>query len=329
MIRLTRVELRRLVSRRLTVIGVAALLLITGVLLFATWNNSKPLSAAEQRNAQVNFEQAQKDWQLNGEQYKKDCEQGWQSQPDPKPKLEEYCRLTPPSLDQFGKPQVKFTEVMPDLLLGSSYLLAFAAFVIGASFVGAEFSSGSISNWLTFEPRRLRVYGSKLVAAATGMLPVAAVALAILLAGTYLIVNAMGSTAGTTGKVWGDLAGTAGRAVVMAAAAGALGGIFALLLRHTAAAVGVAMGYLVLVEGVFGSFLAKAQPWLVKLNFDAWIRHDTTYYVDNCRSVPDGGYSCESIEKTLTFEHGAWYLGIAVVVLIALGAGVFHRRDIT
>jgi ABC-2 type transport system permease protein len=328
MIRLTTVELRRLVSRRLTAIGVAALLLITGVLLIAIWHDAKPLSAAEQRNAQVNFEQAQKDWQRNGAQYKKDCEQNWQSEPDPKPKLEEACQLSAPTLDQFGKPQTKFTEVMPDLLLGSSYLLAFAAFLIGASFVGAEFSSGSISNWLTFEPRRLRVYGSKLIAAATSMLPVAVVVLAILLAGTYLIVDAMGITAGTTGKVWGDLAGTAGRAVVMTAAAGALGGIFALLLRHTAAAVGVAMGYIVLVEGVFGSFLAKVQPWLVKLNFDAFIKHDTTYYVDSCQSSPDGGYTCQSIEKTLSFEHGVWYLGIAVVVLVALGAGVFHRRDV-
>jgi ABC-2 type transport system permease protein len=329
MIRLTGVELRRLVSRRLTVIGVAALLLITGVLLFAVWQDSKPLSAAEQRSAQINFDQAQKDWQANGEQYKKQCEQDYQAQPDPKPKIEEFCQFSPPTLDQYGKPQVKFAEVMPDLLLGSSYLLAFAAFLIGASFVGAEFSSGSISNWLTFEPRRLRVYGSKLVAAATGMLPIAVVTLAVLLAGTYLIVDALGTTAGMTGKVWGDLTGTAGRAVLMAAVAGALGGIAALLLRHTAAAVGVAMGYLVLVEGVFGGFLTKAQPWLVKLNFDAWIKHDTTYYVENCKSVPDGGYSCESIEKTLTFEHGVWYLGIAVVALVVLGAGVFNRRDIS
>ncbi|WP_112244590.1 ABC transporter permease subunit [Kribbella monticola] len=329
MIRLTGVELRRLVSRRLVVIGVAALLLITGIMLVATWQNAKPLSAAEQRNAQVNFEQAQKDWQEHGEEYKKQCLQDYQSQPDPKPKLEDFCQVNPPTLDQFGKPMAKFTELMPDLLLGSSYLLAFGAFLIGASFVGAEFSSGSISNWLTFEPRRLRVYGSKLIAAATGMLPVAVVLLAILLAGVYLIVGALGTTAGTTGKVWGDLSGTAGRAVLMAAAAGALGGVLALLLRHTAAAVGVAMGYLVLVEGVFGGFLTKAQPWLVRLNFDAWIKHDTTYLVDNCRSTADGGYLCTQIEKTLSFEHGAWYLGIVVVVLIALGAGVFQRRDIS
>ena len=33
-----------------------------------------------------------------------------------------------------------------------------------------------------------------------------------------------------------------------------------LLLRHTAAAIGVAMGYIVLVEGVFGGFLTNVSP---------------------------------------------------------------------
>jgi ABC-2 type transport system permease protein len=51
--------------------------------------------------------------------------------------------------------------------------------------------------------------------------------------------------------------------------------------------------------------------------------------VQNCQSTSEGYYNCESIEKTLSFEHGAWYLGIGVVLLIALGAVVFNRRDVT
>ena len=62
-----------------------------------------------------------------------------------------------------------------------------------------------------------------------------------------------GSTAGTTGKVWGDLAETAVRMVLLTAVAGALGVVIGMLFRHTAAALGVAMAYLVLVEAVFGS----------------------------------------------------------------------------
>jgi ABC-2 type transport system permease protein len=327
MIRLTGVELRRLTARRLTVIGVVGLLLITGCLLFATWLNARPMSLADQQSAQKQFEIAHKDWVDNAATNKQVCEADWQKQPEPKPKIEEMCSYPEPKLDDFGKPKTVFAAVMPDLLLGSSYLLVFTAFLIGASFVGAEFSTGAIGNWLTFEPRRLRVYGSKILAAAAGFVPIAAVVLGVLTLGTYLIVAELGDTA-TAGKVWGDLTATGGRAVLMTALGAALGGVTGLLLRHTAAAIGVVMGYLVLIEGVFGSFLSQAQPWLVKLNFDAFVRHGATYYLNRCTTGEDGSYNCQSIEKTLSFEHGAWYLALVATALILLGAAVFHRRDV-
>jgi ABC-2 type transport system permease protein len=328
MIRLTRVEIRRLTARRLTVIGVIGVLAITALLLLATWFEARPLSEEEQRSSQAQFESAHQYWVEHADEDRVRCQEDWQKQPDPKPTLEEMCSYPEPTIDQFGKPRMVFAEAMPELLLGSSYLLVFAAFLIGASFVGAEFSTGAIGNWLTFEPRRLRVYGSKLLAAAIGLVPVAVAVLAILLLGTYLIVAQLGDTSSTTGKVWGDLTAMGGRALLLIAVGASLGGVVGLLLRHTAAAIGVAMGYLVLVEGVFAGFLNKAQPWLVKLNFDAFVRHDTTYYLNECSTGDDGNYMCTSIEKTLSFEHGAWYLGILAVVLVLVGGAVFYRRDV-
>jgi ABC-2 type transport system permease protein len=328
MIRLTKVELRRLTARRLTVIGLAGLFLITILLLVATWFDAQPLSAAEQQQAQQQFEIAHNQWVEHADETRKQCEADYKAQPDPKPKLEEMCAYPEPKLEDFGKPKTVFAEITPRLLQGSSYFLAFAAFLIGASFLGAEFSSGAIGNWLTFEPRRLRVYGSKLLAAATGFVPVAAVVLTVVLFGTFLIVDKLGDTASTTGKVWSDLAAIGGRVVVTTALAAALGSVVGLLLRHTAAAIGVVMAYLVLAEGVFAAFLEKAQPWLVKLNFDAFVRHDTQYYVTECKTGGDGSYACDYVQKTLSFEHGAWYLAILTVVVILLGGWVFNRRDV-
>lgn len=327
MIRLTGVELRRLIARRLTVIGVGGVLIITALLLFAVWQDAQPLSAAEQSQNQAYYEEAKKDWELNGAKYQQECEASYQSQPDPKPPVQEFCPGAP-KLENFGRPEVVFAELMPGQLQGMSYLLVGIAFLIGASFVAAEFSSGAIGNWLTFEPRRLRVYGSKLAGAAIGFVPVAVVILGLMMLGTFLIVDQLGNTATTTGKVWGDLTETAGRIVLMTAVGAALGGVVGALLRHTAAAIGVVMGYLVLVEGVFGGFLAETQPWLVRLNFDAFIGHGATYYVEKCDGS-GGSYTCTSIEKTLSFEHGAWYLSIAAVALALLGALVFRRRDVS
>lgn len=328
MIRLTKVELRRLTARRLTAIGVAGLFLITALLLLATWFDARPLSAAQQQEAQRQYEMAHRDWAQNKTENMKLCEADWQRQPEPKPKLEEMCAYPEPKPEDFGKPKTVFAEITPELLQGTSYFLAFAAFLIGASFLGAEFSSGAIGNWLTFEPRRLRVYGSKLLAAGTGFVPVAAMVLATVLLGTFLIVDRLGDTANATSKVWGDLAAIGGRAVVTTALAAVLGSVVGLLLRHTAAAIGVVMAYLVLAEGVFGSFLQDAQPWLVKLNFDAFVRHDTQYYVEQCNTGADGSYMCDYVQKTLSFEHGAWYLVVLTVVVVLIGGWVFHRRDV-
>jgi ABC-2 type transport system permease protein len=328
MVRLTKVELRRLMARRLTAVGLAGLFLITILLLVATWFDARPLSAVEQQQAQQQYEMAHKDWVEHAQEIRTQCEADWKTQPDPKPKLEEMCVYSEPKPEDFGKPPTVFAQIMPELLQGSSYFLAFAAFLIGASFLGAEFSSGAIGNWLTFEPRRLRVYGSKLLAAATGFVPIAAVVLAVILFGTFLIVDKLGDTASTTGKVWGDLSAIGGRAVLTTALAAALGSVVGLLLRHTAAAIGVVMAYLVLAEGVFAAFLEKAQPWLVKLNFDAFVRHGAQYSVTECKTGSDGSYICDYVQKTLSFEHGAWYLAIFTVVVVLLGGWVFHRRDV-
>jgi ABC-2 type transport system permease protein len=62
--------------------------------------------------------------------------------------------------EAIGRPA--FPEV-PTLSLNlSRYLGALATFMIAGSFIGAEFSSGSISNWLSFVPRRIPVFVSKL-----------------------------------------------------------------------------------------------------------------------------------------------------------------------
>jgi ABC-2 type transport system permease protein len=44
--------------------------------------------------------------------------------------------------------------------------------------------------------------------------------------------------------------------------------------------------------------------------------------------MSDGNYNCNRVEKMLSFEHGVWYLGIFAVVLVAVGALVFNRRDV-
>jgi ABC-2 type transport system permease protein len=239
MTRLVKVELRRFFARRLTLIGTAAAVIVTGLLLFAVWRDSAPLPEAQQRQAQQAYEQARAEWERTGRQQIENCRQTERST---MPDGSSVCDHMEPRPEHFGKPVTVFKETAPDYLLGVSFLAAFVAFLIGAGFMGAEFSSGSIANWLTFVPRRLRVYWSKLLAAAAGPVPIAVGLGALMLAGSWLIVGHHGTTAGTTGDVWTDLVSTAGRGVGLAAVAGVAGVALGGLLRHTAAALGIAMG---------------------------------------------------------------------------------------
>jgi len=101
------------------------------------------------------------------------------------------------------------------------------------------------------------------------------------------------------------------------------------LFRHTAAVLGIAVGYLVLIEGVFRQALQGAQPWLLSLNFQAWLQHGAKYYPLVCKTDGQGNYSCQGVEKLLTFGHSSAYLGILVVLIVGLAALVFRRRDVS
>ena len=61
-------------------------------------------------------------------------------------------------------------DLMHPALLDWSSLDAFIGFIIGADFVAAEISSGSMGNRLTSEPRRMRVSASKLSAVGLGLI---------------------------------------------------------------------------------------------------------------------------------------------------------------
>jgi ABC-2 type transport system permease protein len=329
MTRLTRVELRRLFSRRLTSIAILGALVITGLLLFSSYQEAKPLSGAEMTSQRASFDEQRKQWDANGPQMVKDCltQQAEVQKSDPKADL--ACNRMEPRWESWGKPVAKFSQMMPTALTGGSLLLAFVGFLIGAGFVAAEFSSGSMANWLTFEPRRLRVYGSKLGAAGLGLLPIAVAVLAALTGGVWLIVGHFASTAGTTARVWGNLAQMGGRAVALAVAAALAGAAMGVLFRHTAAVLGIAVGYLVLVEGVFRQALQGAQPWLLSLNFQSWLQHGAKYYPLVCKTDAQGNYSCQGVETLLTFAHSSTYLGVLVLLIVALAALTFRRRDVS
>ena len=68
-----------------------------------------------------------------------------------------------PTKENYGLEAVPFEEIAPIGLLLAIYLTGLAMFLVAASFIGAEFTTGAIANWLSFVPRRVPVFASKLI----------------------------------------------------------------------------------------------------------------------------------------------------------------------
>jgi len=328
MIRLVKVELRRLFSRRLTLIALLGALAFTGLMLFDAYQQAKPLSSQQLAFQKTQFDQAHQSWELNGAQQVKVCQKNQAIAKKSDPTIDYRCDDMEPKWANWGKPKVKFADLMHSTLLNWSYLIAFIGYLIGAGFVGAEFSSGSIGNWLTFEPRRMRVYASKLLAVGVGFIPATVALIGLMFCGVWLITSNYGSAMGTTAKMWSDLGFMTGRSITLAVVAAFVGAAMGTLLRHTAAVIGVAMGYLVLIEMIFSHSLQYMQLWFLRINMEGWLQHGAKYFTTTCKTDSQGQYRCDGIEKLLGFGHSATYLGLLVVFVVGLSAMVFQRRDV-
>ncbi len=150
---------------------------------------------------------------------------------------------------------------LSNILKGTSFILIVLGLVIGASSVGADWQAGTMAALLTWEPRRVRIF---LVRAAVvlGSVFVLAVALQCVLALEFAAAAALrGTTVGTGESVVARRRGHRARGSGWPPrSAPALGVTLAMIGRNTAAALGVAFGYLAIVESLLRGFIPKISP---------------------------------------------------------------------
>lgn len=324
--RLLRVELRRLFARRLVVLAMLGAVLISLATLLGVWNSTRPLSDAELAQAEQFYQEELAYWEEYGEEQVADCRlmEAEESErlgeavdfgcDDMEPRLEWFIHTAPELHESFGYQLAAF-GLLPLL----------AALVVGATFTAAEMSTGSVSTWLSFEPRRLRVYASKLLAVALGIVPVTVLSLAVVVLGTWAINAQVGLADGMTAAVWTAVGQAALRIGALAVLAAVVAAALGILFRHTAAVLGVVIGYGV-VETIAGQVVQQAQPWLVSMNLGGWIQGGTTYYVERC-TLEAEGMMCDYVDRLLPLTHSVIYLLVLGAVVVGIGALVFRRRD--
>jgi hypothetical protein len=170
---------------------------------------------------------------------------------------------------------VKFAQSDPEFFVtslrgvlgGTTVPLVLLAFVVGASFIGADWRAGTVVTQLTWEPRRIRLLVAKGAAVVVAVV-LATVVLQALLAGALLPGALRGGGSALADASW--LRTTAGEVLRGAALSGiaaaivlALGSIG----RNTALALGAGFIYLAVLEGgLLNALFHGIDRWLVVPN---------------------------------------------------------------
>jgi len=324
MTRLLRAELLRLRSRKLTWIALAGVLLVVGLTQIAVYTSVRPLTATEQAQAQVQFQQAQQEYERDKDRNEQDV-QDCMAQGSPR----EQCEYVP-RLEDFAQRTVSSFKEMADLSVTvAAFVSALGLLLLSASVVGAEFSSGAMSNWLSFIPERTKVYTAKLVGLLLGGVAATVLVTALAIGLTVLLTRIAGADVTSVRPVLA----TGARGLLLAVIAVVVGFTLAMLTRHTIAAAGAVLGYLFLsfvLQIVMGALpglqaVKRLQP---EYNALAVLQHGY-HYVDYVNvQGPNGQYDYTETPHVITFGASSLYWAVVLVVLLAVSYLAFRRRDL-
>jgi len=325
--RLVGVEIRRLLSRR--VLRVLALLVLVGLLavMAKTAYDSRPPTPAEIVAAEAAAKaQAPSPPELH--QMQEDCRRA-QAEAHAQGRSEDFgCdKIGPPRAEEFLPNRIfAFAQQMPGTLTALAAVLGLIGFLVGASFVGAEWSAGTMAHLLVWEPRRLRVLLAKTFALALVLVGLGITVTALSLGGHYLVAATRGELTGTTSGLWQSLGLRAARVSALGGFAALAGAAIAGALRNTSAALGAAFAYFLAGELAIRAAWAKSEAWLLSSNLAAWVQNGVRIPRVEC---PQFGGECKETVLQVSLAEGTMFLGVLVAVLLAVFAVTFHRRDVT
>jgi hypothetical protein len=198
---------------------------------------------------------------------------------------------------------------------GTGVAMVFVAFVVGASFVGAEYGAGSLSTQLIFEPRRKRVVAVKAVAVGVGLAVVAVVLLLyiglLMFAGSSL----RGVVHGLDGTWFAARAGDLGRVAAAVALAGIAAYAITVVARRTVAAVAG-----LLIVGWVSAIIGQLHNW----RWVAKYNPATAFIAMAVNASHHNGDSGVHITlRGAVTSACLWALGLTIVAAV-----IFDRREV-
>ncbi|MEH1016570.1 ABC transporter permease [Micromonospora sp. CPCC 206060] len=331
---LVRAELERLAARRFVQLMVVLLIAAFGITIATTLASSHQPTRAELVRAEEQVAQTR----LEMERSYRDClasrRAGTMVGQDPYPLV--CTDLNPdrpgnvPTIEAFLYQVFVFDQQIRPLLYFLIAFLALFAFLVGASYIGADLTSGGMTNLLLWRPQRMTVLGTKLGTLLGAVLAVSLPSSLLYLGSFWLIARVGGLTGDPTAAFWNELSLTYLRGLVLVLAAGALGFSVATLGRHTAAALGTLAAYAVLWElgaRIVFEIIEVARPdqWMLSSYLGAWLAGRAEFWDKQaCQAVLS---FCEA-RYVITWRAGLVVLALVVAGAVAASFTAFRRRDL-
>jgi ABC-2 type transport system permease protein len=328
MIDLLKVELNRLRWRRAVVVLVAAAIVVPVVIFIAVAYETRPVSNAERAEvAEKVREEAQQPYvqrelkrcQRSSEEYgvgalegPQTCEEAVLPQPD------WYLTRSPLNLNE---------ELKEGAGIGVAAVLTVLMLLIGTTFVGHDWNTGSMGNQLLFESRRTRVWVAKAVA----VLGIGVVVAGLVLFSYWggLLALSHQRDIPVPDAVVNDVYAQALRATLMAGLAGVGGYLLTMLFRSTVAILGILFAVAVAVPVLFSLFTFPGHISL-QPQYNGWAMISggveiTDFDDEKCWDDPANTQGC-IVEITTT--DASLYLGSLLVAGGVPSLLLYCRRDV-
>lgn len=241
----------------------------------------------------------------------------------------------PLTADDIGGVEAFLTKAPFDLAgAGAAGAVAFAglaaalAFVIGATWIGAEWSTRSMVALLFWAPRRMRVMAAKLAVLVAGATVFGVAAQVGWLTMAGILDAAVGLDEPLPGDFWSTVLQTQARGVLLVVIAAVLGFGLTSIVRNTGASLGIAFVYVVLVQLVLGNTKPSWTPWMLGTNAVGLVNPGglTLFFFDQIDlSAQNAG---QPVEYYLGHLQSGLFLGAVALVLVGAGSWLFAKRDI-
>lgn len=329
MIRLIRIELTRLRWRRAILVLLAAAIVVPLCIAGALAYETRPLTEADHERAEQEAAAFAAEPWVQDEVRRCVQRRTGQAAPDATAlaEVEAACRerSEPRAEDFLYRPTLSLIEQQRETGTAVVLVLVVLTMLIGTTFAGADWNSGSMSNQLLFEVRRTRVWVAKAAAVLLASLVASGVVLAAYWTGLWAV--ALSRDQEIHDGILRILAGFSGRGLLLAGAATLGAYALTMLWRSTVTTLGA-----LFAVAVVGSFLVGMLPlpdterWTLHSNVLA-VLYDGVHYWDDSRcEEPVSAGTCGDV--LLTSSQATVYLGTMLGLCVLASLVSFRRRDV-